>query len=116
MLHRLKYLSCHVVVELENQVHKLGRTPQLGQNHPKGHSVDRVQGFRQAYEDGNEVHILFGALLLHLAYRDHVGGAAVWTESTLGFRQVFLRDVGGEAVEDDPSQVFPGTDRREVPR
>ena len=48
---------------------------------------------------------LFDTLLLQLAYReDHVGGAAVWTESTLGFRQVFLRDVGDEAVEDDPSQ------------
>ena len=28
-------------------------------------------------------------------------------ESILGFRQVFLRDVGDEAVEDDPSQDLP---------
>ena len=28
-------------------------------------------------------------------------------ESTLGFRQVFLRHVGDEAVEDDPSQDLP---------
>ena len=91
-------------MELANQVHELGRAPQLGQNHPKGLSVDRAEGFCQVYEGGNEVHILFAALLLHLAYRDdHVEGAAVWTESTLGFRWVFLRD-GGEQVEDDPSQ------------
>ena len=95
-------------MELANQVHELGGAPQLGWNHPKGLSVDRVEDFRQVYDDGNEVHILFDALLLHLAYReDHVGGAAVWTESTLGFRQVFLRDVGDEAVEDDPSQDLP---------
>ena len=81
---------------------------QLGQNHPKGLSVDRVEGFRQVYEDGNEVRILFDALLPHLAYReDHVGGAAVWTESTLGFQQVFLREVGDEAAEDAPSQDLP---------
>ena len=108
MLHRLKVPVFYVVVELANQVHELSRAPQLGQNHPKGFSVDRVEGFRQVYEDGNEVHILFDALLLHLVYReDHVGGAAVWTESTLGFRQVFLRDVGDEAVEDDASQDLP---------
>ena len=84
------HLSCHVVVELANQVHELGRAPQLGQNHPRGLSVDRVKGFRQVHEDDNEVHILFDALL-HPVYReDHVGGAAVWTECTLGFRQVFL--------------------------
>ena len=77
-------------MELANQVHELGRAPQLGQNHPKGLSVDRVEGFRQVYQDGNEVHILFDALLLHLAYSDHVSGAAVWTESTLGFREVAL--------------------------
>ena len=95
-------------MELANQVDELGRAPQLGQNHPKGLSVDRVEGFRQVSEDGNEVHILFDALLLHLAYRqDHVGGAAVWTESTLSFQQVFLRDVGDEAVEDNPSQDLP---------
>ena len=89
-------------MELANQVHELGRAPQRGQNHPNGLSVDRV------YEDGNKVHILFEALLLHLAYsEDHVGGVAVWTESTLGFRQVFLRDVGDEAVEDDLSQDPP---------
>ena len=70
--------------------------------------TESPEGFRQVYEDGNEVHILFDALLLHPAYReDHVGGAAVWTESTLGFRQVFLRDVGDEAVEDDRSQDLP---------
>ena len=57
--------------------------------------------------------MLFDSLLLHLAYReDHVGGAAVWTESTLVFRQVFLRDVGDEAIEDDPSQDLP-SDRQE---
>ena len=95
-------------MELANQVHELGWAPQLGQNHLKGLSVDRVEGFRQVYEDGNQVHILFNALLLHLAYReDHVGGAAVWTESTLGFRKVILRDVGDEALEDDPSQGLP---------
>ena len=102
------------VVRLANQVHELGRAPQLGQNHTKGLSVDRVQGFRKVHEDGNEVHILFDALLLHLAYReDHDGGAAVLTESTLGFWQVFLRDVGGETVEDDSSQDLPsdGQDR-----
>ena len=91
-----------MVVELANQVHE------LGQNHPKGLSVDRVEGFRQVYEDGNEVHILFDALLQHLAYReDHVGGAAAWTGSTLGFRRVFLRDVGDKAVEDDASPDLP---------
>ena len=90
-----------------NQVHELGWAPQLGQNHSKGLSVDHVEGFHQVYEDGNEDHILFDALL-HLAYReDHVGGAAVWTECTLGFRQVFLRDVGDEVVEDDLSQDLP---------
>ena len=94
-------------MELANQVHELGRAPQLGQNHPKGLSVDRVEGFRQVYEDGNEVHILFDALL-HLAYsEDHVGGAAVWTESILSFRQVFFRDVGDEVYEDDLSQDLP---------
>ena len=93
---------------LANQVHELGLAPQLGQNHSKGLSFDHVEGFCQVYEDGNEVHILFDALLLHLSYReDHVGGAAVWTEYTLGFLQVFLRDVGDEAVEDDPSQDLP---------
>ena len=87
-------------MKLPNQVHELGRAPQLRQNHPKGLSVDRVECFRQVYEEGNEVQILLDALLLHLPYReDHVGGAAVWTESTLGFPQVFLRDVGDEAVE-----------------
>ena len=30
----------------------------------------------------------------------------IWTESTLGFQQVF-RDVGDDAVEDDPSQDLP---------
>ena len=41
-------------------------------------------------------------------YREcHVGGATVWTEFTLGFQQVFLRDVGDEAVEDGPSQDLP---------
>ena len=106
-----------MVVELANQVHELGRAPKLGQNHPKGLSVDRVEGFRQVYEDGNEVQILFDAFLLHLVYReDPVGGAAVWTESALGFRQVFLRDVGDEAVEDDPSQVLPsGEQERDAP-
>ena len=75
---------------------------------PKGLSVGRVEGFRQVYEEGNEVYILFDALLLHLAYsEDHVGGAAVWTEFTVGFQQVFLRDVGDEAVEDDLSQDLP---------
>ena len=70
-------------------------------------SVDCVKGFRQVYEDGSEVHILFDALL-HLAYReDHVGGTAVWSESTLGFRQAVLRGVGDEVVEDDPSQDLP---------
>ena len=65
-------------MELANQVHELSRALQLGQNHPKGLSVDRLEGFRQVYEDGNKVHILFDALLLHLAYREnHVGGAAV---------------------------------------
>ena len=59
---------------------------------------------------------MFNALLLHLAYReDHVGGAAVWTESTLGFRQVFLRDVGDEAAEDDPSQDLPSDGRERCP-
>ena len=95
-------------MKLANQVHELGRAPHLGQNHPNGLSVDRVKGFRQVYGDNNEVHVLIDALLLHLAYReDHVGGAAVWAESTLGFRQVFLRDVGDEVVEDDPSQDLP---------
>ena len=94
-------------MELANQVHELGRAPKLGKNHPKGLSVDLVEGFHQVYEDSNEVHILLDALLLHLVYRDHVGGAAVWTESTLSFRQVFLWDVGDEAVEDDPSQDLP---------
>ena len=94
-------------MDLENQVHVLGRAPQLGQNHPKGLSVDRVEGFRQVCEDSNEDHILFDSLL-HLAYReDHVGCAAAWTESTMSFWQVFLRDVGDEAVEDDPSQDPP---------
>ena len=103
-----KYLSCRVVVELANQVHELGRAPQLGQNHPKGLSVDRVEGFRQVYEDGNEVHSLFDALFPRLTYiEDHVGGAAVWTESTLSFRQVSLRNVGDEAFEDDQSQDLP---------
>ena len=104
-------------MELANQVHELGRAPWLGQNHPKGLSVDRVEGLRQVYEDGNGVHILFCALLLHLAYReDHVGGAAVWTESEQGFRQVFLRDVGDEAIEDDPSQDLPSDGQeRDVP-
>ena len=65
------------------------------------------------YEDGNEFHILFNALLLHLAYRDnHVGGAAVWMESKLGLRQVYLWDVGDEAVKDDPIQDLP-SDRQE---
>ena len=95
-------------MELAKQVHELCRAPQLGQNHPKGLSVDRVEGFCQVYEDGNEVHILYDALLLHLAYReDHVGGAAVWTESTLDFQQVFLGEVGDEAVEDDPNKNLP---------
>ena len=60
---------------------------------------------------------MFDALLLHLAYRkDHVGSAAVWTESTLGFQQVFLRDVGDEVVEDDPSQDLASNGRdRDVP-
>ena len=53
---------------------------------PNDLSVDRVEGFCQVYEDG---------------------GAAVWAECTLGFRQVFLRDVGDAAVEDDPSQALP---------
>ena len=45
---------------------------------------------------------------LYLAHReDYVGGATVWTEFTLGFRQVFLRDIGDEAFEDDPSQDLP---------
>ena len=66
-----------------------------------------VEGFRQVCEDSNEDHILFDSLL-HLAYReDHVGCAAAWTESTLSFWQVFLRDVGDEVVEDDPSQDLP---------
>ena len=95
-------------MELANQVHELGLALQLGQNHPKDLSVGRVEGFRQVYEDSNEVHILVDSLLLNLAYReDHVGGAAVWTESTLGLRQVFLRDVGDEEVEDDSSQDLP---------
>ena len=94
MLHRLKapVLSC-------------GRgTGESGsRSWPGTPAADCVEGFRQVYEDDNEVHILFDTLLMHLAYReDHVGGAAVWTESTLGFRQVFLRDVGDEAIEDDP--------------
>ena len=51
---------------------------------------------------------MFCAILLHLANReDHFGGAAVWTASTLSFRQVFLRDVGDEVVEGDPSQDLP---------
>ena len=92
-------------LELANQVHELGQAPQNGQNYPKGLSVNRVEGFQQVYEEGNEVHILFDTLLLHLAYReDHVGGAAIWTESTLGYAQLFLRNAGDEAVEDDPSQ------------
>ena len=74
--------------------------PAWTESPPKGLSVDRVEGFRQVYEDGNEVHILFDALLLHLAYRGLVVGAA-------GFRQVFLRDVGDKADEDDPSQDLP---------
>ena len=95
-------------MELANQVHEVGRAPKLGQNHPKGLSFDRVEGFRQVYKDGNEVHVLFDALLLHLAYReDHVGGAAVWTESTLVFQQVFFRDIGDETVEDDRSHDLP---------
>ena len=95
-------------MELANQVHELGRASHLGQNHPKGLSVDRVKGFRRVYEDGNEVHNLFHALLRHLAYsEDHAVGAAVWTESTLGFRKSFLRDVGDDAVEGDPSQDLP---------
>ena len=95
-------------MKLANQVHELGRGPRLGQNHQKGLSVHRVEVFHQVYEDGNEVHILFDALLLHLAYReDHVGDAAVWMEPTLGFRQISLRDVGDEVVEDDPSQDLP---------
>ena len=50
-------------------------------------SFDRVEGFRQVYEDDNKVHILFDALLLHLAYReDNVGGDAILTEFTLGYR------------------------------
>ena len=103
-----KYMSCHVVTGLANQLHGLGRAPQLEQNHPKGLTADRVEGFRQLYEDSIEVHIIFDALLLHLAYReDHVDAAAVWTESTLSFRQVFLRDVVDEEVEDDPSQDLP---------
>ena len=45
---------------------------------------------------------------MELANQVHeLGGAAFWTESTLGFRQVFLRDVGSEVVEDDPSQDLP---------
>ena len=77
-----------------------------------GHpSLDRItqraSQLTKASEDGNEVYILFHALL-HLVHReDHVGGAAVWTESTLGFRQVFLRDVGDKVVEDDLSQDLP---------
>ena len=68
---------CTRYQNLIHPVHELGRAPRLGQNHPRGLSVDRVEGFRQVYEDGNEVYILFHALL-HLAYReDHVGGAAV---------------------------------------
>ena len=95
-------------MELASQVHNLGRAPQLGQNPPKGLSVHLVEGFCQVYEDGNEVHILFDALLLHLAYREeHVSSAAVWTESTLGFQQVLLRDVDDEAVEDNPNQGLP---------
>ena len=45
-------------MELANQVHELGRAPQLGQNHSKGLSFDNIKDFRQVYEDGNEVHIL----------------------------------------------------------
>ena len=54
---------------------------------------------------------------MHLAHReDHVGGAAVRTESTLGLRQVFLRDVGDEEVEDDPSQDLPSDGQeRDIP-
>ena len=108
MLHRLKVpvLPCHRGTGESGS--RTWWAYQLGQNRPKGLSVDRVQGFRQVYEDGNEVHILFDALLLHLAYRkDHIGGAAVWTESTLDFQQIFLPNVGDEAVEDDPSQDLP---------
>ena len=51
-------MSCHVVVEVANQVHKLGQAPQLGQNHPEGSllTVSKalgVEGFCQVYEDGN---------------------------------------------------------------
>ena len=108
MLHRLKVpvLSCRRGTG-ESGSRTLSATP-VGQNHPKGLSVNCVEGFRQVYEDDNEIHILVDAILQHLAYiEDHVGGAAVWTESTLGFRQVFLQDVGDEAVEDDPSQDLP---------
>ena len=59
MLHRLKApVHCGMV----NQIHKLGRAPQLGQNHPKGLYADHVKGFRQVFKDCNEVHILFDAL------------------------------------------------------
>ena len=68
MLHRVKVPV--VVVELANWVHELGQAPQLGQNHPRGLSADHVEDFRQVYEDGNDVHILFDALLLHLANRE----------------------------------------------
>ena len=104
-------------MELATQVQELGRVPQPGQNHLKGLSVDRVEDFRGVYEDGNEVHILFDALVPHLAYgEDHVGGASAWMESTLGFRQVFLRDVGDEPVEDDPSQDLPSDgEERDAP-
>ena len=95
-------------MELVNQVHELGWAPKLGQNHPKGLSIGHVKGFRQVYEDSNEVLLLFDALLLHLANReDHVSDDVVWTESTLGFPQVFLQNVGDEVVEDDPSPDLP---------
>ena len=80
-----------------NQVLELGQAPQLGQNHSKGLSVDCVKGFRQIYEDGNEVQILSDALLLHLEYReDNVGGAAVgwnphWASSRFSSEMLVMR-------------------------
>ena len=38
------------------------------------------------------------------------------TESKLGFWQIFLSDVGDQAVEDDPAKIFSAIDRREIPQ
>ena len=116
MLHRLKYLSCHVVMELANQVHELIGHSSLNRITQRASLLAVSKAFVRCMKTATRS--TFCSIPFSCTWRTEImsvvlrsGRNPYWASG-----RFFLRDVGCETVEDDPSRDLPSDGQeRDVP-